>query len=77
VVLAINAQEDANTVDNFIKSKGFTFPALLDSNASLMNRYGVRGLPTTFILDRDGVIRHTQSGVITPQQLEDVIIPLL
>ncbi len=77
VVIAVNAQEDAQTVDAFIKAKGFNFPVALDSQASLMQRYSVRGLPTTFILDRDGVIRHTQSGVITQQQLEDIIGPLL
>lgn len=77
VVLAVNAQEDPQTVKTFIDQRGFTFPVLLDLNANLMQRYSVRGLPTTFILDRDGVIRHTQSGVITPQQLEQIIIPLL
>ncbi|MDM8518864.1 redoxin domain-containing protein [Anaerolineales bacterium HSG6] len=77
VVLAINAKEDVNTVDDFIKIKEFDFPVLLDSDGSLMRRYIVLGLPTTFILDRDGIIRHTQSGIITPQQLKEIIMPLL
>ncbi|MDM8528677.1 TlpA disulfide reductase family protein [Anaerolineales bacterium HSG24] len=77
VVLAINAKENINTVDDFIQAREFKFPVLLDSDGVLMRHYTVRSLPTTFILDRDGIIRHTQSGIITPQQLEELIIPLL
>jgi cytochrome c biogenesis protein CcmG, thiol:disulfide interchange protein DsbE len=77
VVLAINSQEDAATVQRFIKAQGFTFPVLLDTQASVLDQYKVRGLPTSFIIDRDGVIRYVHTGAITPQQLENVIGPLL
>jgi DsbE subfamily thiol:disulfide oxidoreductase len=77
VVLAINSQEDAATVQRFINAQGFTFPVLLDTQASVLNQYKVRGLPTSFVIDRDGVIRYIHSGAITRQQLEDVISPLL
>jgi len=77
VVLAINSQEDVATVQQFINVQGFTFPVLLDTQASVINQYKVRGLPTTFIIDRDGVIRYVHTGAITQQQLEDVIGPLL
>jgi len=77
VVLAINSQEDAATVQQFINAQEFTFPVLLDTQASVINQYKVRGLPTTFIIDRDGVIRYVHTGAITQRQLEDVIGPLL
>ncbi len=77
VVLAVNAQEDAQTVNAFMEAHGFSFPVLLDQQAEVMNRYHVRGLPTTFIIDREGIIRHIQSGEITRQQLEAVVMPLL
>ena len=77
VVLAINSQEDAATVQRFINAQGFTFPVLLDTQASVLNQYKVRGLPTSFVIDRDGVIRYVHTGAITPQQLEDAISPLL
>jgi peroxiredoxin len=77
VVLALNSQEEAATVQAFIEANGFSFPVLLDSQAEVMNQYHVRGLPTTFIIDRNGFIAHIQSGQITSQQLEAMVVPLL
>jgi cytochrome c biogenesis protein CcmG/thiol:disulfide interchange protein DsbE len=77
VVLAVNSQEEAATVKAFIEANGFTFPVLLDTHAEVMNQYHVRGLPTTFIIDRDGLIQHVQSGQITVEQLQKVVGPLL
>ena len=39
--------------------------------------YGVYGAPETFVIDKQGVIRHKQIGPITPEALEKVILPLL
>ncbi|MBE7552608.1 MAG: redoxin domain-containing protein [Anaerolineales bacterium] len=75
--LMANVQEDWGTVRAFIEMNGFTFPVLLDSQGELMRRYGVRGLPTTFIVDRSGQVRHIQTGAITQADLETIINPLL
>jgi cytochrome c biogenesis protein CcmG, thiol:disulfide interchange protein DsbE len=39
--------------------------------------YGVYGVPETFIIDKNGVIRHKQNGPITPEALNKTILPLL
>ena len=77
VVLAVNSQEGAATVRNFIESNGFSFPVLLDPNGEVMDRYHVRALPTSFIIDRNGMIQHIQSGEISTQQLTKIVEPLL
>lgn len=77
VVLAVNSQEDAATVDAFIQAKSFHFPVALDSRGEVMNLYQAPGLPTTYIIDRNGAIRYIQTGTITKQQLETIIEPLL
>ncbi|MFT4564911.1 MAG: cytochrome c biogenesis protein CcmG/thiol:disulfide interchange protein DsbE [Gammaproteobacteria bacterium] len=38
---------------------------------------GVYGVPETFVIDRDGIIRHKQVGPVTGTALREVIIPLL
>ena len=77
MVLAINNQEDATTVNGYIQRKGFSFPVLLDTQAAMLELYQVQGLPTTFIIDRNGQIQHVQVGEITAQQLESIVGPLL
>jgi peroxiredoxin len=77
VVLAVNSQEKADSVNSFIQNAGFTFPVLLDEQATVMDQYNVLGLPTSFIIGRDGTIQHTHTGQITKDQLKQYIDPLL
>ena len=39
--------------------------------------YGVYGVPETFVIDKQGVIRYKQIGPITPEALEKKILPLV
>ena len=39
--------------------------------------YGVYGVPETFVIDKNGVIRHKQIGPITAEALEKTILPLI
>ena len=39
--------------------------------------YGVYGVPETFVIDKQGVVRYKQIGPITPEALEKKILPLL
>ena len=39
--------------------------------------YGVYGVPETFVIDRQGVIRYKQIGPITPEALEKTLLPLI
>jgi peroxiredoxin len=77
VVLAVNAQESESQVRPFIEASGFTFPVLLDPAGSVVNQYQVHSFPTTIIIDRDGVVRHIQVGMISEEELEGIVTPLL
>jgi cytochrome c biogenesis protein CcmG/thiol:disulfide interchange protein DsbE len=39
--------------------------------------YGVYGVPETFVIDKQGVVRYKQIGPITPEALDKVILPLI
>jgi cytochrome c biogenesis protein CcmG/thiol:disulfide interchange protein DsbE len=39
--------------------------------------YGVYGVPETFLIDRDGVIRFKQIGPLTPDVIEQTIMPMV
>ncbi|MDR1238761.1 MAG: TlpA family protein disulfide reductase [Treponema sp.] len=54
--LAMDIQEDKDEVAAFMKEQGLNFPAALDSTGRISNEYGIRGIPTTYIIDRDGNI---------------------
>ena len=53
-VLGINVREGVDTIRPFTKPLGLTFPLPLDADGDISRQYGVVGLPTTFLIDRDG-----------------------
>lgn len=69
VVVGANAQEGAELVAAFAEERALTFPILLDSDGTAMAQYGVRPLPTTFIIDREGYIRDAWNGQIAREAM--------
>ncbi len=53
-VVGVNMREGPTIVRNYVHELGLTFPLLLDSDGSVFRRYGVVGLPTSFLVGRDG-----------------------
>ena len=39
--------------------------------------YGVYGVPETYLIDRNGVIRYKQIGPVTPELLQNKIVPIV
>ena len=53
-VIGINAREGTAAIRQYSKELGLTFPLVLDSSGEINAAYGVIGLPTTFLIGRDG-----------------------
>jgi peroxiredoxin len=53
-VVGINAREGTATIREYAKELGLTFPLMLDPKGTINAAYGVIGLPTTFLIGRDG-----------------------
>ena len=56
VMVAINLQESASRVKQFYKEYKLTFTTLLDTTGDVGAGMGIRSIPTTFILDKNGRI---------------------
>ena len=61
-MLAINAGEDRAAVAAFVGDHPIAFPVLLDSDGEAGTRWAVKGLPTTFVIDRAGRIVYRAIG---------------
>jgi len=62
VVLGINVDEDDATMEAFLKKTAVSFPSVRDAAQSLVAAANVSTMPTSFIIDRSGVIRHVHNG---------------
>ena len=54
VMLAVTVDANPKLATPFIGRHGFTFTVGLDPKMELANTYGVRALPSSFVIDRDG-----------------------
>lgn len=54
VILAVDLQEPPATVGAFMRRFNLTFPALLDRDGKVSDRYRVRFIPTTFLVGKQG-----------------------
>src|SRR6058998_2433596 len=74
VVLAVNELEDAARVAEHLRTHGHTFLVVMDHDNRIANRYGVVGLPASFLIDRQGIVRERVSGsLLTEQRIADMV----
>lgn len=57
VVLAINIGDSSSEVEQFLQNHNLSLPVLLDTKKVVAQRYSIRAIPTTFFLDKDGMIQ--------------------
>ncbi len=62
VVVAVNMAERAKTVRPFVEQLKLSFPIALDADGTVARDYGVRALPVSFLVGRDGKIRWRAIG---------------
>lgn len=61
-MIALFNKDNPTAVENFVAELGITFPILSDEHNFAGAKYGLAGLPETFIIDKQGVIREKFIG---------------
>ncbi len=61
-IIAVNVQESPSVIQPFVDDFGMDFPVALDKRGAVSDEYRIIGLPTTYFIDRQGVIRNIFRG---------------
>ena len=69
VVLEVNYQESATKAGDYWDEQGLTMPVLLDSSGDVQDQYRLVGLPDSFFVDRDGILREMHLGAISREDM--------
>ncbi|MGD8863940.1 MAG: TlpA disulfide reductase family protein, partial [Myxococcales bacterium] len=62
VVVGVSVDNDASNVKSFLKKLGVTFPIVHDAKHSVSERYSPPTMPSSYIVDRKGIVRHVHKG---------------
>ena len=70
-IVTINStiQDSLPDVISFVENNQLTFPILLDTSGTVTRAYNIHSLPTTFIVDRNGIIKKVLVGGPLPLSL--------
>ncbi|RAK12747.1 peroxiredoxin [Halanaerobium saccharolyticum] len=69
VILAVNVGENKSTAANFMMENGLNFSVLLDTDKSTAQNYLVRGIPTSYFLDKNGIIKEKVVGAVSYERM--------
>lgn len=73
----VTVDDDLKQVRQLIKKKNYTFPIYLDETGEASEMYQIISIPTTYLIDQKGTIRHQVYGAMSKKQLERMIQSLL
>ncbi len=69
VILAVNVGESKSTAANFMMQNDLSFPVLLDNSKDTARNYLVRGIPSSYFLDQNGIIKEKIVGGVNYQKM--------
>jgi thiol-disulfide isomerase/thioredoxin len=61
-VVAVNVDESRKDAEAFLKKHNYEMPIAFDPRGVTPKAFSVDGMPSSFLIDRKGVIRYTHSG---------------
>lgn len=72
-VLAVNMMEARSQIEPFAAEFNMEIPVIIDPEGKVRDLYGVRGLPTTILVDREGKISAIWAGLLTNSKLNELL----
>lgn len=70
VVLGVDQQEGRKDVASFARQVHVTYPIALDTDGVASAQFDVAGLPTTLVIDRQGIVRSFKPGILDASYLD-------
>ncbi len=77
-VVGLNYKDIRQEAIAWLERQGNSYRlSVSDTNGRVGIDYGVYGVPETFVIDKNGVIRYKHIGPVTPSVVRDTLLPLI
>ena len=73
VILGVDYLESPEKAVGILDELGAHYPVVLDADGEVARHYRIPGMPTTFFIDRDGVLRGMKAGEVHEGQLAELL----
>lgn len=69
VILGVNVDDKPEQAEYFLKQVKISFPILFDRDKKISEKYAVTAMPSSFFIDRDGILRSEHKGYLPEYDL--------
>ncbi len=77
-IYGLNYKDQRDTAMQWLKQFGNPYEvSIVDADGKVGINYGVYGVPETYVIDKQGIIRYKHIGPVTVESLKNKIIPLI
>lgn len=77
-IYGLNYKDKREPAKNWLQQLGNPYTAsIFDESGRVGIDFGVYGVPETFVIDKQGVIRYKKTGPVTPETIQSTILPLV
>lgn len=73
VILAVDVREKKKIVENYIEKGGYDFEVVLDEDGKVSMDYLVSGFPTSYFVDKDGILLGGVPQMMTWEQMNSIL----
>lgn len=76
-IIAVNMTSEerggSSGIQKFVDEYGLTFPILLDNDGKVMDMYNIITIPTTYIIDKDGLVNQKIMGPMNEEMIKELV----
>lgn len=69
-IIAVSVDDENKGIEAFIKQHGAKFPVAWDDGHKIADQWKPESMPTAFVIDKEGVIRHVHAGYHDGEEAE-------
>lgn len=77
IFLGVAVDDTEKKMKDFVARYGVSFPVGLDKTSEIQKTFGLYGIPTTYFIDKHGIINYFHSGTVTEELLQHELDKLL
>lgn len=74
-LIGINMRDRPDPARAVLAEEDLDLPSIHDADGTISVHWGIRGLPTTFLIDRDGHVLDVHHGQVTQDWIDEVVQP--
>lgn len=78
IIVGLNYKDEPQAALGWLAQLGNPYDvSIMDQDGRIGIDWGVYGVPETFVVDKQGVVRYKHTGSVTPEDVQQVFLPLI